>query len=257
MAGYLNANDWMSKTVTAASASGPFSNANQWATSFGGPIIKNKTFFFVDYEGMRFLLPNVDQVTSPTPAFIAAAEAQVGDYSIRLSQPTYNKLLSSVAECARLCSAAVNPSKINRVTTGGFLLSLVLRPVNGFDERHPVFADLHQPFRKRWHGNTFSAFRVDQKLGNNDNIFGRYKLDHGLQPTHLDPINSRVRCEFVAAELGLAGSGNPRVWANQDQLVHRDTQPLRCAVRRSDRSRDVQLCTGVQHGLGHLQLHES
>ncbi len=34
------------------------------------------------------------------------------------------------------------------------------------------------------------SFRVDQKLGNNDNIFGRYKLDHGLQPTHIDPINS-------------------------------------------------------------------
>jgi hypothetical protein len=33
--------------------------------------------------------------------------------------------------------------------------------------------------------------RVDQRLGNNDNIFGRYKLDHGLQPTFLDPIDSR------------------------------------------------------------------
>src|ERR1019366_6787596 len=32
--------------------------------------------------------------------------------------------------------------------------------------------------------------RVDQKLGNNDNIFGRYKLDHGLQPTSIAPINS-------------------------------------------------------------------
>jgi len=37
----------------------PFSNAKPVGqASFGGPIIKNKTFFFVDYEGMRFLLPN-------------------------------------------------------------------------------------------------------------------------------------------------------------------------------------------------------
>ena len=35
---------------------------------------------------------------------------------------------------------------------------------------------------------TSSAFRVDQKLGNSDNIFGRYKMDHGLQPTRSDPI---------------------------------------------------------------------
>jgi hypothetical protein len=34
------------------------------------------------------------------------------------------------------------------------------------------------------------SFRVDQKLGNSDNIFGRYKLDRGLQPTHIDPINA-------------------------------------------------------------------
>ena len=44
--------------TSSAIADGLFSNANQWATSFGGPIIKNKTFFFVDYEGMRFMLPN-------------------------------------------------------------------------------------------------------------------------------------------------------------------------------------------------------
>ena len=78
----LNANNWMNKEnrnniVRQPPNQAPFSNANQWATSFGGPIIKNKTFFFVDYEGMRFLLPNVDPVTAPSPAFIAAAEAQV------------------------------------------------------------------------------------------------------------------------------------------------------------------------------------
>src|ERR1700676_580284 len=56
---YLNANDWMANN---SGSPRPFSNANQWATSFGGPIVKNHTFFFVDYEGLRFLLPNVDQV---------------------------------------------------------------------------------------------------------------------------------------------------------------------------------------------------
>ena len=87
----LNANNWMSNN--SGSHRRPFSNANQWAASFGGPIIKNKTFFFVDYEGMRFLLPNVDQVTSPTPAFIAAAEAQVAAYHPAESA-TYNKFMS-------------------------------------------------------------------------------------------------------------------------------------------------------------------
>jgi hypothetical protein len=57
---YLNANDFFNKWTTPAGVSNPapFSNANQWATAFGGPIIKDKTFFFVDYEGMRFVLPS-------------------------------------------------------------------------------------------------------------------------------------------------------------------------------------------------------
>ncbi len=86
----LNANDWMANNSGSPRA---FSNANQLATSFGGPIIKNKTFFFVDYEGMRFLLPNVDQVTAPSTAFINAAEANVSSVNPAESS-TYNQLMS-------------------------------------------------------------------------------------------------------------------------------------------------------------------
>ncbi len=41
----------------------PFANDNQYATSLGGPVIKNKTFFFVNFEGLRFVLPSVVSVT--------------------------------------------------------------------------------------------------------------------------------------------------------------------------------------------------
>ena len=33
------------------------------------------------------------------------------------------------------------------------------------------------------------AGRVDQKLGDKDNLFGRFKIDRGLQPTHVDSIS--------------------------------------------------------------------
>ena len=35
------------------------------------------------------------------------------------------------------------------------------------------------------------SFRVDQKISGSDNIFGRYKLDHGVQPTSIDPISAK------------------------------------------------------------------
>src|SRR5246127_873125 len=50
----------------------PFDNANQWAASLGGPIRKDKTFFFVNAEGVRVLLPTSAKVNIPTPHFQAA-----------------------------------------------------------------------------------------------------------------------------------------------------------------------------------------
>src|SRR6185312_15686970 len=43
----------------------PFTNANQWAGSFGGPILHNKLFFFVDNEGLALVLPG-----SSSPVYV-------------------------------------------------------------------------------------------------------------------------------------------------------------------------------------------
>jgi hypothetical protein len=107
----LNANDWMN--IQGEQAAGTknipaFSNANQWATSIGGPIIKNKTFFFVDYEGMRFLLPNQDLITAPTQAFITAAENNVASLHPAESA-LYNKLMSLYTSAPGYSTAIANP----------------------------------------------------------------------------------------------------------------------------------------------------
>jgi len=47
----------------------PFVNANQYATSFGGPIKRDKSFFFVDYEGIRLVIPSLFPVNLPTQQF--------------------------------------------------------------------------------------------------------------------------------------------------------------------------------------------
>jgi len=48
---------------------------NQYGTTFGGPIIKNKTFFFASWEGFRQVNPTVSSTRVPT----AAERAQVID----------------------------------------------------------------------------------------------------------------------------------------------------------------------------------
>jgi hypothetical protein len=65
----LNANDWF---LNAAGKPRSFDIANQWAASLGGPIKRDKLFFFLDTEGLRVLIPQVFFVTIPSPQFEAA-----------------------------------------------------------------------------------------------------------------------------------------------------------------------------------------
>ena len=47
----------------------PRSNVNEFGVSVGGPIRRNKLFFFAHYEGVRIALPLVEQLVAPSPAY--------------------------------------------------------------------------------------------------------------------------------------------------------------------------------------------
>src|SRR5215831_2273910 len=73
----------------------PFDNANQWATSLGGPVRKDKTFFFVNTEGLRVLLPTSAKVNIPSPQYEAATLANLGAHpAVEGSVPFYQQLFS-------------------------------------------------------------------------------------------------------------------------------------------------------------------
>ena len=59
---------------TAPAPKAPFHN-NQFGGSFGGPIVRDKTFFFLDYEGQRESVGVVTLACVPTQAYITAATA--------------------------------------------------------------------------------------------------------------------------------------------------------------------------------------
>ncbi len=72
----LDANDWFNNH-TSPQTPRPFANNNYWGANFGGPIKKDKLFFFVDYEAVQYIVPSTQPVYAPTPAFEQATLANL------------------------------------------------------------------------------------------------------------------------------------------------------------------------------------
>ncbi len=151
----------------------PYDLVNQWAAGLGGPIWKNKTFFFVDWEGTRITLPVSAVTYGPSPEFIsctlngtpapggAACPAGSG---VPASEKAFFKQLFNVYTSAKGYAAgqvsAGDPNVVSYNATAN--------------------ANTHEQL---------IAGRIDQHLSDKDNIFGNAEYDKGLQATYTDLIN--------------------------------------------------------------------
>ena len=206
----MNADNWFNKHVDASQGQTPtptgFVNANQWSASLGGPIKKDKTFFFVDTEGLRFIIPVPAQVFTPTKTFqnyVLGTGLPSNNQSAQA--PFYQKLFGIYNTApgnnnARLVNSSDDPAlgcgdltntPVPGITNGMFgptdangnaiPASATVTPVACAQTYHSDFAN----FAHEW----TLAGRVDHQLTANDKMYIRYHQDKGVQPTNTDPLS--------------------------------------------------------------------
>ena len=181
----MNANNYFNNQT---GTKRPFSNVNQWAAAIGGPIKRDKSFFFFNYEGLRVVLPTRATVYAPDASYEANTLANLTANGLAAEIPAYQNIFNlynnapgySTATQSTPDTAFVGPPNCTPV------------PVTNPDGNCPgygtvVFNGNAGNFTHEW----LMTARIDQNLSDKDHLFGHAKIDKGLQATYtnvLDPV---------------------------------------------------------------------
>jgi hypothetical protein len=167
----LNANDFF---LNAGGQPRPFENNNQWAASLGGPIKKDKAFFFINTEGLRYTFGSSTQVFVPTQAlqnYIMTTSLPANNPA---AIPFYQQIFNLYNHAPGVANAQAvsgdSCGSLDTVFAGPCLAQYRVSVPNG---------------NREW----LLSGRVDYNFSDKDKLFGRVKFDRGNQPTYTDPIN--------------------------------------------------------------------
>jgi Carboxypeptidase regulatory-like domain/TonB-dependent Receptor Plug Domain len=211
--GGMNANDFFNN---ATSTPLPKEINNQWAASFGGPIKKDKAFFFIDHEGLRYILGTSNQEILPTPAFQQAviSNMQAGNSAVTAaSVPFYQNMFNLMNGAPGLNRAKPVDNTIDGTgnlgcgdlnTSGGSGIAGNGGIVPGFAQFGGTGANSTygtnlgggQPCAQ-WYRSTVGALspewilagKVDVNFNDANHASIRYRMDRGTQATYTDPIS--------------------------------------------------------------------
>jgi len=179
---YLDANNWFNGGIFGTAQPAPFANNNQWAASVGGPIKKDRAFFFIDTEGIRYIVPSTGPVYTPTTGFLS---------------DTLNNL-STVGASTNTISTYTAAAKIWESAplfgTGSAIAGSCVDPLTGatVDSSAAVSAGCFQSYEASPAlpaKETLLIGRFDLNVTAKDRAFFRFDIDTGTQATYADPIN--------------------------------------------------------------------
>jgi len=187
----LNANLWQNKINPSAAIARPPERFNNFGATLGGPIIKNKLFFFIDFQGQRFDFPPASSYfTVFTPA------EQKGDFSAFLNQATpiqlYNPCQGTTGQGTPCVAATTRQpfpnnqipiSMIGPVAAALFASPLYPKTVNGNFTNNAVNSA----------GSSLNSnqgdIRIDYRISDKDQVSGRFTRGYQNDPsTNSQPL---------------------------------------------------------------------
>ena len=167
----------------------PRSTVNHFGGSLGGPIRRDKLFFFFDSEWVRIALPIVTATTVPTPAFQNYVLGQLplgGTDSVTGS--VYKPSPQSLPFYQNLFSLYGNTSGTPLAVLGcpfdsGGSAPSIPNDGNGCANRQSVSrsSDDHEQVQ---------TARIDYNIDDHNSAWFRFQADTGVQAAYTDPINS-------------------------------------------------------------------
>lgn len=180
----MNGNDYFNNQTKTKR---PRSNANQWAGAFGGPIFKDKTFFFGDTEGLRVIIPVRGTVYAPSAAYQAAILQSTPICPTPAKgtpPPCSNPNLPSgnLAYNGNSAEAPFYQGLFNLYTSNP---NFATAAADAADPNAVTYGANSSNFAHEW----LITGRVDQKLGSKDYMFIHAKVDKGVQPTFTSLLN--------------------------------------------------------------------
>ncbi len=178
----FNANNWFNK---ANGVPRPFDIANQWAGSLGGPIKKDRLFFFFNTEGLLLLIPSPPvPVVIPSPQFQAATVTNIDSkFGASSASDAFYKQIFGLYNDSPGASHATPGAPGDPLGCGGF------RGPNGLGTAIPCAYSFESTLTGQPTNEYLTSGRVDWNIGSKDGAFSLVQYNFGLQPTNTDRIS--------------------------------------------------------------------
>ncbi len=178
---FFNANEWSNNFNGLPT---PRQRWNQYGGTVGGPIKKDKLFFFADFQGSRFDLPATPQ---PVTTFTAAdAKGNLSDLGLSLHYPGTNVAMPANLSQATICGAGqkmgVNPCITGLSATALKVAGALPTPnLAGTPGSNGTLFNLNNQTNTYTHG-IQGDIKADWAPTQNDRFFARYSQQHIEQP---------------------------------------------------------------------------